>query len=119
MFETLSPVQKVIAFDKTGEFVVRACPGSGKTFSVAARLAHKLEHWNSPYRGIAALSFTNVAWQEIEKKLKTNFDVHDKFGYPHFLGTIDSFINNNIFLPHGHLLMGCNKRPILVGPPYN
>lgn len=119
MFETLSTVQKVIAFEKTGEFVVRACPGSGKTFSVAARLAHKLEHWTSPYRGIAALSFTNVAWLEIEKKLKTNFDVHDKFGYPHFLGTIDSFINNYIFLPHGHLIMGCKKRPILVGPPYN
>jgi DNA helicase-2/ATP-dependent DNA helicase PcrA len=119
MFETLSPIQRTIALEKSGEFVVRACPGSGKTYSVAARLAHQLENWNLPYRGIAALSFTNVAWQEIEKKLHINFNVRDKFSNPHFLGTIDSFINNYIFLPHGHLVMDCIKRPILVGQPYN
>lgn len=119
MFDSLSPTQRTITFEKKGEFVVRACPGSGKTYSVAARLAHKLENWDLPYRGIAALSFTNTAWQEIEKKLREDFEIHDKFANPHFLGTIDSFINKHIFLPHGHLVMGCKRRPILVGPPYN
>ncbi len=119
MFDSLSPTQRIIAFDKTGEFVVRACPGSGKTYSVAARLANKLENWKFPYQGIAALSFTNVAWQEIQKKLDIHFNLNAILSYPHFLGTLDSFINTYIFLPHGHLVMGCNKRPILVGPPYN
>ena len=68
MFETLSNKQREIVFDKTGKFVVRACPGSGKTFCVSARLSRLILGWEKDYEGIAALSFTNVAWQEIEKK---------------------------------------------------
>lgn len=109
----------MIVFEKAGEFVVRACPGSGKTFSVAARLAHRLENWGQLYRGIAALSFTNVAWKEIEKKLNEHFNIVGTLGYPHFLGTLDSFINTYIFLPYGHLVMGCPNRPILVGAPHS
>lgn len=64
------------------------------------------------------MSFTNVAWQEIEDNISTRFGIQRPMSYPHFLGTIDSFINRFIFLPFGHLVMGCNKRPILVGPPF-
>jgi len=117
MFDSLSETQKTIVFDKCGKVVVRACPGSGKTYSVAARLAHKLKAWNNPNAGIAVLSFTNVAWEEIEEKLADNFNL-SRLVYPHFLGTIDSFINNYIFLPHGHLVMGTNRRPVLVGEPH-
>jgi hypothetical protein len=39
MFDILSDTQRKIVFEKEGKFVVRACPGSGKTYSVAARLA--------------------------------------------------------------------------------
>lgn len=118
MFESLSPTQRTIAFEKTGHFVVRACPGSGKTYSVAARLARCYERW--PYRsqGIAAISFTNVAWQEIEDYLLNDFGIRTPIAYPHFLGTIDSFIDRFIFLPFGHLIMGCTSRPSLVGPPH-
>lgn len=118
MFEQLSEIQRQIAIVKTGKVVVRACPGSGKTYSVAARLAYRTSHWESPNSGIAAISFTNVAWEEIRKKLSEDFEL-PFFTYPHFLGTIDSFINNYIFLPHGHLIMGCNHRPILVGEPHS
>ena len=41
-----------------------------------------------------------------------------KVSYPHFLGTIDSFINRFIFLPFGHLAMKCKSRPVLVGEPH-
>lgn len=105
--------------DKKGFFVVRACPGSGKTRGVATRLAKKLCDWQFLYRGVAAISFTNVAWQEIEKFLIENFHIEGKIKYPHFLGTIDSFINQYIFLPFGHLVLHCAKRPELIGPPYN
>ena len=114
----LTERQKKIVFEKNGKFVVRACPGSGKTYSVAARLAWKLENWEYRSRGIATLSFTNVAWQEIKNKLENEFNIKKTFGYPHFLGTIDSFVNQFIFLPFGHLVMGCNQRPILVGEPH-
>ncbi|NUU61259.1 ATP-dependent helicase [Paenibacillus agri] len=116
MFDSLSPRQRSIVFEKSGKFVVRACPGSGKTYTVAARLAHRMSNWNSPNMGIAVLSFTNVAWKEVGRKLNDNSG--SVVSYPHYLGTIDSFINKYIFLPFGHLIMECNKRPILVGEPH-
>jgi DNA helicase-2/ATP-dependent DNA helicase PcrA len=119
MMVTLSEIQKKIAHEATGKIVVRACPGSGKTFSVAARIAYRVSHWGRPNQGLAAISFTNVAWQEIDQKLSSIFGLPHYPEYPHFLGTIDSFINRYIFLPHGHLLMGCKDRPVLVGEPHS
>ncbi len=118
MFDTLSDTQRKIVFEKEGKFVVRACPGSGKTYSVAARLAHKMENWKLGYQGIGTISFTNVAWQEIEKQITLHFGIQKPIPYPHFLGTIDSFINKFIFLPFGHSVMGCKSRPVLVGEPH-
>jgi hypothetical protein len=118
MFETLSEKQREIVFDKSGKFVVRACPGSGKTFCVSARLARLISSWGKEYEGIAAVSFTNVAWQEIEKKYSEDFQLGDRISFPHFLGTIDSFINKYIFLPYGHLVLKCKGRPTLVGEPH-
>lgn len=105
--------------NKTGLFVVKACPGSGKTFAVAARLAKLLSEWKERHRGITTISFTNVAWQEIKKYLASDFGVKVPISYPHFLGTIDSFFNQYVFLPFGHLVMNCDKRPELIGPPAN
>jgi superfamily I DNA/RNA helicase len=116
--KNLSEKQREVVFDTKGKFVVRACPGSGKTYSVAARLAWKVENWEYPHQGIAALSFTNVAWQEIKNMLDNEFNHNKLFGYPHFLGTIDSFVNQFIFLPFGHLVMDCQNRPVLVGEPH-
>jgi DNA helicase-2/ATP-dependent DNA helicase PcrA len=118
MFESLSPTQREIVFNKSGKFVVRACPGSGKTYCVSARLARLINNWKEGYTGIAAVSFTNAAWKEIEKKYKKEFSSNQSISFPHFLGTLDSFINQFIFLPFGHLVMKCNKRPTLVGEPY-
>jgi len=115
MFDSLSDVQREIVFNSRGRFVVRACPGSGKTYTVAARLARLLGNWEQQSGGIATISFTNAAWIEIQKKLEEDFLYNCKVKYPHFLGTIDSFINNYIFLPFGHKVMGCDQRPELVG----
>ncbi len=100
-----------------GKFIVRACPGSGKTFTVALKMAEILTKWPYHHQGIAAISFTNVAWKEVELELKETFRIDVPINYPHFLGTIDSFINNFIFFPYGHLVLECDKKPILVGEP--
>ena len=118
MFESLSDKQREIVFDKSGKFVIRACPGSGKTYCVSARLARLIIDWKKEYEGIAVLSFTNVAWQEIEKTFSKVFQAGGKISHPHFLGTIDSFINKYIFLPYGHLILKCKDRPVLVGEPH-
>jgi DNA helicase-2/ATP-dependent DNA helicase PcrA len=116
MYSTLSNTQRKIVFEKKGKFVVRACPGSGKTYTVAARLAHLISDWKLTHQGIAAISFTNTAWQEIQRQINDHFQM--EVSYPHFLGTIDSFINRFIFLPFGYLVMKCNSRPVLVGEPH-
>ncbi|WP_243299685.1 UvrD-helicase domain-containing protein [Bacillus litorisediminis] len=118
MYNSLSDLQKKIVFDMDGKSVVRACPGSGKTHSISAKFAHIYQNWKSRHSGIAVISFTNVAWKEIEKKINANFGVKTPIEYPHFLGTIDSFINKYIFLPFGHHIMGCSVRPTLVGEPH-
>lgn len=119
MFSSLTQKQKEIVIDKSGKFVVRACPGSGKTYTVAARMAKLMTNWKyTNYQGIAAISFTNVAWKEIEQKLSKNFKKEIPIRHPHFLGTIDSFVNKYIFLPFGHIIMECENRPQLVGDPH-
>lgn len=98
---------------------MKACPGSGKTYTAAARLHRLLDSWRQPHAGIATLSFTNVAWREIQEYLGNHFSVRVPLGYPHYLGTIDSFVNRFIFLPFGHHVMGCQSRPELRGPPHD
>lgn len=110
--------EKFLDLNKKGKFVVKACPGSGKTTAVTERLYQFIKNWNHKKSGIAVLSFTNVAADEI----KENFDKNKenlKIEYPHFIGTLDSFINTYIFLPYGKLVMGCEGKPMLVGEPIN
>jgi hypothetical protein len=67
---------------------------------------------------MAVLSFTNVAWKQIHKELNESFGFKAGLRYPHFLGTIDSFVNRYIFLPFGHLIMKSVGRPEMVGEPF-
>lgn len=118
MYSHLSDRQKDILNYTNGCVVVKACPGSGKTYSVSARVSKLLFQREFKHQGIAALSFTNVACDEISEKLIHDFGIKNKIGYPHYLGTIDSFINQYIFMPFGHLYMKCKLRPELVGEPF-
>ena len=102
---------------KDGKLIVKACPGSGKTLCVSERIIKFIDGHDNNQSGLAILSFTNVAINEINERYEK--ETNEKIGYPHFIGTIDSFINKYIFLPFGHLVMKCKKRPILVGEPYS
>ncbi|OQD59834.1 putative helicase [Methanobrevibacter arboriphilus JCM 13429 = DSM 1125] len=108
--------KEVISLEKNGKFVVKACPGSGKTTTISRKLFNIITNWNESYSGVATLSFTNVAADEIKERfIKWS---NKSILFPHYIGTIDSFINKYIFLPYGHLVMGVNERPILVGEPH-
>lgn len=115
LIDSLSDEQREL-LNRNGKIVLRACPGSGKTYTVSAKLANLIETWDSKIGGIATLSFTNVAWKEIDKNLNEN-EIYVK--HPHFLGTIDSFINRFIFLPFGYLVLNIKERPQLVGEPHS
>ncbi|MCW4470236.1 UvrD-helicase domain-containing protein [Flavobacterium sp. MFBS3-15] len=109
--------QKVLNF-ADGAVVVKACPGSGKTYSIAARISKLLRDSQGKDIRLGITSFTNTAIFEIEDKLASEFNTHIPLMHPHFLGTIDSFLNTFVFLPFGHLVMGCPSRPELIGEPH-
>lgn len=99
-----------------GNCVVRACPGSGKTRTVGIRLAHRMNEWTNRRSGVAAMSFTNVAAGEIADQLE-RLGLSRTVPPPHFLGTINSFVDRFIFIPHAHRVMRPNlppKKPELV-----
>lgn len=119
MVVQLSAQQQAVVDCTEPRIVVKAYPGSGKTFSVAARMAKLLrKNKLSRHQGIAAISFTNTACEVIQKELKETFGCTN-IGYPSFIGTIDSFINTYIFLPYAHLIMECDCRPEIVGTEFN
>ncbi|MFA9392438.1 MAG: UvrD-helicase domain-containing protein [Prolixibacteraceae bacterium] len=118
MYNTLTEKQKEIVDCTYSKIIVKACPGSGKTYSVTARLEKLLNKKEYRHEGIVVLSFTNIACEEIKGYLKENCNISN-LDYPHFIGTFDSFINNYIFLPYGHLWMNCDHRPEIVGTEYN
>jgi len=114
----LSELQKKIVEAK-GKIVVKACSGSGKTYSVAARIAYLLKTNTFLHNGIAAISFTDSSWKEINEKMASDFNVSIPLAYNHFLGTVDSFLNKYIFFPHGHLVMQCERRPEIIGEDFH
>lgn len=81
----------------TENVFLNACPGSGKTETIAQRVANEMEYWNNFPSGIAVLSFTKSAAKEIEHRIKEK--IKNQSTYPHFIGTFDSFILKNIVNP--------------------
>lgn len=78
---------------------VQAAPGSGKTTLLAAKLLLLSSKWKHANRGICVISHTNVAAAEISKRLASHAQGASLLSYPHFIGTIHSFINTHLALP--------------------
>ena len=76
---------------------VKACPGSGKTTTMVAKLLILSEKIVGTMTGICALSHTNAAKNEINK----SFGPHSGalMRYPHFVGTIQVFIDTFLAIP--------------------
>ncbi len=80
---------------------VQACPGSGKTTLIAAKLILLAKKWTLSHQGICVLSHTNVAKDEIIEHLKKtkSLEAQRLLSYPHFIGTIQEFTNRFLALP--------------------
>jgi DNA helicase II / ATP-dependent DNA helicase PcrA len=61
MYSKLSEGQRKILDYNQGTVVVKACPGSGKTYSLAARISRLLREPDLGKKGLAIISFTNIA----------------------------------------------------------
>jgi len=77
--------------------LVRAGPGSGKTKVFVETANRYLDSWAGKRGGIAALSYTNAAREEMTGRLGGTLPA------PHFVGTLDSFFLRFVVAPFGHL----------------
>lgn len=78
---------------------IQACPGSGKTTLIAAKLILLAKNWKQGTSGICVLSHTNVAKNEIIMRLERDQYGRKLLSYPHFIGTIQEFVNRFLALP--------------------
>lgn len=77
---------------------VVACPGSGKTTALLAKiliLASKMPFPDGS--GVCVLTHTNVAIEQIKKKAGPAADI--LFNHPNYLGTIQSFVDRFLAIP--------------------
>ncbi len=93
-----------------GHAFVRACPGAGKTRTMVERARHMLSK-TADRRGVAFLSFTNAAVEELEARL-SSFGVLPSPLFPSFIGTFDRFLWKFLIAPFG--VDGCGQPPRLV-----
>ena len=76
-----------------------ACPGSGKTTLIVAKLAILARKWPHRTKGICVLSHTNAAREQIEYRLGRTVVGQRLLAYPHFIDTIHGFVNRFLALP--------------------
>jgi DNA helicase-2/ATP-dependent DNA helicase PcrA len=93
----------------TVNIFLKACPGSGKTEVVGLKAAYEFKAWKHKNCGIAILTFTNNAADVIEERVR-HFAGIEKTAYPHFIGTIDSWLHRYVAHPFGHLMTGYKGR---------
>ncbi|PVV16023.1 MAG: hypothetical protein B6D72_01390 [gamma proteobacterium symbiont of Ctena orbiculata] len=98
---SLEDEDRVAILQSTQTIDVQACPGSGKTTLIAAKLVLLANKWPYADRGVCVLSHTNVAKDEIIERLErsSTLEARRLLSYPHFIGTIQEFVNRYIALP--------------------
>lgn len=87
---TLSPTQQTIV-DTTGNLIVRASAGTGKTHTMVTKIAAEIER-NRTHKVVAAITFTIKAAQEIKDRLSVDVTRH-------FIGTNNSFAIEEVIKP--------------------
>jgi len=102
--------EQQIIIDHVGAAFVTACPGAGKTRTMVER-ARRLLSNPADRRGVAFLSFTNAAVDELQARLRT-FGVLPSPLFPSFIGTFDRFLWQFLISPFG--IPGCERVPKLV-----
>ena len=86
----LSPIQKEIV-EQTGNLIVRASAGTGKTHTMVSKIVYDIEHQHT-HKVVAAITFTIKAANEIKERLTIDTTSH-------FIGTNNSFAIEEIIKP--------------------
>ncbi|MFF7249815.1 UvrD-helicase domain-containing protein [Embleya sp. NPDC008237] len=91
--QSATDAQRRLATSPVGTFAV-ACPGAGKTRAIVARFLVRTREESR--RGVALVSFTNTAIDEVRRRCVGR---DDAIRAPHFVGTFDGFLHRFIVTP--------------------
>lgn len=98
-------VQRIDVIKEDGSCYVQACPGSGKTTALLAKLIILANKMPLPDgKGICVLTHTNVAIDEIKARVGRKSNV--LFKYPNFFGTIQTFLHKYVSAAALHYFYG-------------
>ena len=96
--------------ERSGSAFVVACPGAGKTRTMVERAFRVLKGKNDR-RGIALVSFTNAAVEELGQSLR-RCGILPAPLFPSFIGTFDRFLWQFLIAPFG--IPGVSALPVLI-----
>ncbi len=97
--------------DAPPDFLLTACPGSGKTRTAGARFVVRAEAGDR----VAATSYTNIGVEQIRGVISS--ELGRIVGPESFVGTFHQFLLRYVFHPFAHIVMGCSS-PHLVDPEH-
>lgn len=107
MIKLTDPQQALVTAE--GDFLLIACPGSGKTRTGAARVGALA----AAGKKVAVCSYTNVGADRIGTVMS---EMGVQLGPKHFIGTLHSFLLRYVVYPFG-LIAGCTEGPHLAQFP--
>lgn len=99
------------AYNSTGNCVILAGPGSGKTRTLTIKLARMFAEDVRPPRGIACITYNNQCARELKRRLA---DLGIEDGRRAAIGTLHSFCLQHIVLPYAQLAKLSKIFPITV-----
>lgn len=108
----LTPQQRA-AVDYKGHAVITACPGSGKTRTIIAKILRCIDELKGTPRKVACITYTNTAVHEIENRIRQNGASSDEGC--HEVSTIHAFCQNNI-LGNYHWMTGAYRAGYTILP---
>lgn len=102
------------AVDHKGHAVITACPGSGKTRTIIAKVLKCIDELSGTPRKVACITYTNTAVHEIENRIRASGADADE--ECHEVSTIHAFCQSNIIGKY-HWMTEAYKNGYTVLPP--
>lgn len=100
---------QVKVYESSGNCVILAGPGSGKTKTLTVKLARIINEDVRPPRGVACITYSLECAAELERRLR-NLGVEESRHI--FIGTVHSFCFQQVILPFANLCeSGLPKKP--------